>query len=159
VHSDGLAGKELSERAKRLVHASTTCLGIDAGDLNFVTVFASDAHSERETSGCYGGERGQLSCDQHRVAERQQVHRDVNGELRMSGREYRRLDDAVEALPTVEAHVVPDADVVDVVLGDAFEQRPDGTDVADERVTRDAYTYLHIGSAVVGNRQAHEVRT
>ena len=76
----------------------------------------------------------------------------------MSGRQHRGLDDAIEALAAVEAHVVADAHMVDLVLGHTLEERRDATEVTGEHITRDTHPDPHVGSAVPGNPRAHETK-
>ena len=78
-----------------------------------MAVLAADAHTEDQATGRELVEVGELARHEDRMAQRQQVHAGHDGQRRVQHRQRRSLQDAVEAGPDEEAHVIAATHVVD----------------------------------------------
>ena len=88
-----------------------------------MAILATHADSEDEPSRSELGEVSELPRHQHRMAQRQQVNANVDGQRRMEHRQRRGLHEAVGA-DAEEAHVIAAADIVDARVRGLGQELP-----------------------------------
>ena len=124
---------------------------VDAAGLDLVAVLTTDADAEREAARRQLGERGDLAGHRQRVPQRQEVDGRADADRPSERSECGGLDEPVEALPTLERHVVPDAELVDAgrlgTVDDGPQIRRTGLEQLARRAQPDAHRR---GMVIVG---------
>ena len=84
--------------AQRLVHTPTSGGGVDAAGQHLSAVLSADAAAEYEPSRRELSQRGDLTGNDHRMTQGQQIDAGVDLELRRGDRECGRLQQARQSL-------------------------------------------------------------
>jgi len=122
VEVDGAAREQAAQHGEALVHPPAPGAGIDAAHLELVRVVTAHPDPEHQPPGGQLRERRHLPRHRDGVAQRQEVHRGVDGKARRH-RQRRRLHQPVVAVAVAEAHVVADAEVVEPGCFRPFDER------------------------------------
>ena len=135
----GAPVRSAREHPERLVRAPPTGCRVDAGDLHLVAVLTADAHAEVHPPGGELGDARELAGDENRVAQGQQVDREVDMQGGVRTEEEGRLDETVGAVPAVEADVVARHDVVEARAVERGEDRLETRGVTPQERVLHAY--------------------
>ena len=107
-----LAAQEHQHAPQRLAGPSAALTGVDPAQLELTRIVAAHADPEREPARREQRDRCELTRDDRRMAQREQVHPGLHRDVRVRRQQRGRLDQAVSAVPVREADVVADRKVI-----------------------------------------------
>ncbi len=119
VAVDGLTLEQASNQQHGHIGTGATGGGIDLADLELVAILATDTDPDGQTSRCDLRQRRDLAGCDHRMAQRQQHHPDLEVEPRFESGDGGQMGQAVDAVAAHEADVISGEHVVHAAIGEA----------------------------------------